>query len=71
MIFPGRDTFAAFGLPVAFAQYSCIERILTMEARGSGSRLAGVAGDGAMIARVGTVVGIGNERPPSTPGGCR
>jgi hypothetical protein len=56
---------------VAFAQYSCIEGILTMKTRASGSRLAGVAGDGAMIARVVTVVGIGNERPPGTPGGRR
>ncbi len=71
MIFPGRDTFATVRLAVVFAQYSCIERILTMKARGSDSRLAGVAGDAVMTGRVVTVVGIGNERPPGTSGGRR
>jgi hypothetical protein len=71
MIFPGRDTFATVRLAVVFAQYSCIERILTMKARGLGARFAGVAGDEVMTGRVVIVVGIGNERPPSTSGGCR
>ena len=56
---------------MVFAQYSCIERILAMNARGLDPRLAGVAGDGAMTALVVTVVGIGNERPPRTRGGRR
>jgi hypothetical protein len=71
MILPGSHTFATLRRVVVFAQYSCIERILTMNARGWEARVAGVAGDGAMTALVVTVVGIGNERPPSTPGGRR
>jgi hypothetical protein len=56
---------------VVFAQYSCIEGILTMKARGSDSRVTGVAGDAVMTGRAVTVVGTGNERPSGTSGGRR
>jgi hypothetical protein len=71
MIFAVGAASATLCFPVVFAQYSCRERILTMQARGLGSHLAGVAGSGAMTALVVNVVGIGNELPSRTSGGDR